>query len=135
MNSSNENLNVSLAKTAAMTLVTMSASVIKRPAFHEEIRTMGSTSIPTESRKKAMKSALPRKLTRFINVEDSGIRRLSKRPARKAPMMASTPATTAPYEQTKRAAITKTYSAVASGSTLEKNQRPSLGSPKKTTNA
>ncbi len=57
--------------------------------------TLKSMSMPTLMRKKGMNSALPTNSTRFISVEVRGISWLSANPAKKAPMMASTPATSA----------------------------------------
>ena len=46
---------------------------------------------PTQIRKKGIKSAFPIKSIRLIKGELLGISRLRERPARKAPMMGSTP--------------------------------------------
>ncbi len=49
--------------------------------------------MPTPIKKKGMKMALPTNSMRFIKGEVPGMRRFMARPARKAPMMGSRPAT------------------------------------------
>jgi hypothetical protein len=63
--------------------------------------------MPTLMRKKGMKRALPTNSKRFMSTEDEGIRRLSDKPATKAPMMGSTPATWARKAAKNTAASTK----------------------------
>lgn len=57
--------------------------------------TRTSTSIPTESRKKGMKTASPTKWIRLASRLCSGMSVFSASPTRKAPTIASTPATSA----------------------------------------
>ena len=54
-----------------------------------------SISIPTLMRKKGMKMAFPTNSTRFINADVCGMSLLRAKPAKKAPIMASIPASSA----------------------------------------
>ena len=77
--------------------------------------------------KKGTKRASPANLTRFMSTPDSGMKRLRRRPATKAPIIGSRPARREVKAQMKTRAMTKTNSMVPSGFTLRKKSSAALG--------
>ena len=82
--------------------------------------------MPTPIRKKGMKRALPTNSMRFISGEVAGMSRFMASPARKAPMIGSSPAASARKAPRKTITSTNTYCDTLSLHRL-KNQRPMSG--------
>ena len=111
---------------AAMTAPTRTAAVTH--ADGSDTNAPRSTIIPTESRKNGMNRAWPTKTSRFISVPCSGTRRLRASPAKNAPTMASTPATSARNDTAKTTASTNTNPGTPSSPAVaRKNHRPRRG--------
>ena len=117
--------NVRPATTAASALPPSTATVntaATSRVFGSTI-TFGSSSTPTDTRKIGMNSVEPMNCNRSISGLSSGTARLSPRPAKNAPTMASMPAASAITPPTRKAATPKTKRYERSVPTRAKNQR------------
>ncbi len=90
--------------------------------------------MPTLIKKKGIKSALPTNSIRFISADVWGMSVFKAMPARNAPIMASTPASSARNAAAKTTASTKMYCAAPSPCPCLKNQAPRRGNKASTIN-
>src|SRR5690554_3938765 len=90
-----------------------------------------STNIPTEMRKRGMKSALPKNSILFINADECGINLFSANPAAKAPMIGSIPPSSTRNPEANTTNNTKIKVEYFSGAALLKNHLAKRGTTTK----